>query len=47
MGRNTVEISMTAPLKYLLITVNVVALERFCFSDKENLKTVSEHIDSR
>ena len=31
---------MTAPLKYLLITVNVVALEKVCFSDKENPQAV-------
>ena len=40
MGRNTVAISMTAPSEYLLITVNVVALEKVCFSDKQNPKTV-------
>ena len=47
MGRNTVEIGMTATLQYLLITVNVVALETVCFSDKQNSKTVSQHIDSQ
>ena len=40
MGRNTVAISMTAPLQYLLISVNVVALEKVFFSDKKNPKTV-------
>ena len=32
---------MTAPLQYLLITVNVVAFEKVCFSDKQNPKTVN------
>ena len=40
MDRNTVAISMTAALQYLLITVNVVALEKFCFSDKQKPKSV-------
>ena len=40
MGRNTVAISMTARLKYLLITVNVVALDKAFFSNKQNPKTV-------
>ena len=31
---------MTAPLQYLLITVNVVALEKVSFSDTQNPKTV-------
>ena len=30
---------MTGPLQYLLMTVNVVALEKVCFSDKQNPKT--------
>ena len=47
MGRNTVAIWMAATLQYLLITVNVVALEKVCFSDKQNPKTVSQHIDSQ
>ena len=38
MGRNTIAISMTAPLQYLLITVNVVALEKASFSDTQNPK---------
>ena len=29
---------MTAPLEYLLITVNIVALEKVCFSDKKTLR---------
>ena len=37
MGRNTVAIWIAAPLQYLLITVNVVALEKVCFSDNEML----------
>ena len=32
---------MTAPSQYLLITVNVVALKKVCFSDKQNPKTVN------
>ena len=40
MGRNTVAISMRAPLQYLLITVNVLASEKVFFSDKQNPKTV-------
>ena len=46
-SRNTVAIGMTATLQYLLITVNVVALETVCFSDKQNPKTVCQHIDSQ
>ena len=40
MGRNTVAILKTAPLQYLLITVNVVASEKVSFSDKQNPNTV-------
>ena len=40
MGRNNVAISMRAPLKDLLITVKVVALEEVCFSDTQNPKAV-------
>ena len=40
MGRNTVAITMAAPLQYLLITVQVLALEEVSFSDKQNPKTV-------
>ena len=40
MRRNTVAISMTAPLQYLLITVMVVALEKVSFTDTKNLKAV-------
>ena len=32
---------MRAPFRYLLITVNVVALEAVSFSDTQNSKTVS------
>ena len=39
MGRKSVAISMRAHLQYLLITVNVVALENISFSDKQNPKT--------
>ena len=35
MGRKTVGISMVEPLKYLLITVKVVALEKVSFSDTQ------------
>ena len=38
---------MTAPLQYLLITVNVVALEKVFFSEKQNPKTVYSTIDIR
>ena len=37
MGLNTVAIWIAAPLQYLLITVNVVALEKVCLSDNEML----------
>ena len=47
MGRNTVAIWMAAPLQYLLITVKVVALEKVCFSDTQNPKAASSHIESR
>ena len=40
MGRKTVAISMVEPLKYLLITVKVVALEKVSFSDTQNPKAV-------
>ena len=41
MSGNTVAIWMGATLQYLLITVNVVALEKVGFTDKQNSKTVS------
>ena len=40
MGLDTVAIRMAAPLQYLLITVNVVALEKVSFSDTQNPKAV-------
>ena len=40
MGSNTVAIWMTGPLQYLLIAVEVVALEEVSFSDTQNAKTV-------
>ena len=40
MGRNTVEISMTTPLQYLLITVKIGALEKVFFSDTQSPKAV-------
>ena len=47
MYRNTVTICMAAPLRYLLITVKVVALEKVSFSDTQNPKGVFSNIDSR
>ena len=38
---------MAAPLQYLLINVNVVALEKISFSNTQNPKTVCKRIDSR
>ena len=38
---------MTAPLQYLLIAVNVVALEKVCFSNTTIPKSVCQQIDSR
>ena len=40
MDRNTVAISMAAPLQYLLITVKIVGLEKVSFSDTQNSKAV-------
>ena len=40
MRRNSVAICMTLPLQDLLITVKVVAEEKFCFSDTQNPKTI-------
>ena len=40
MGRNTVAISMAAPLQYFLISVKVVALEKVSFSDTQNAHAV-------
>ena len=40
MGRNTVAILMTAPLPYLLMSVEVITLENVSFSDIENPKAV-------
>ena len=40
MGRNTVVIIMAAPLQYLLITVQVFALEEVSFSDTQIPKAV-------
>ena len=47
MGQNTVSILIAAHFQYLWITVNVVALEKVSFSDKQNPKTVCYHIDSQ
>ena len=41
MSRNTVAILMTALFQYLLITLQVVALEEVSFSDRQTPKTVS------
>ena len=40
MCRNTVVILTTAPLPYLLITLEVITLEKVSFSDIQNPKTV-------
>ena len=40
MGRNTVALSMTEPLQYLLITLKIVTFEKVSFSDTENPNTV-------
>ena len=40
MGRNTVAISMIAPLQYLLNTLKVGTLEKVFFSNTPNPKTV-------
>ena len=40
MSRETVAISMTEPLQYLLITVKVVALQKISFSDTQNPQAV-------
>ena len=47
MGQNTVGMWMAAPLQYLLITVKLVVLEKVSFSDTQNPKAASHHIDSR
>ena len=39
-AKNTVSISTTVRLQYLLITVKVTDLERVFLSDMENLRTV-------
>ena len=44
---NTVALWMAEPLQYFLITVKVVALEKVCFSDKQNPKALCWHIDSQ
>ena len=46
MVRKAVAISMTARSQYFIFTVNVVALEKVSFSDRQNLKTVCYHIHS-
>ena len=38
MGRDTIAISIAAPLQYLLITVKVVVLKKASFSDTQNPK---------
>ena len=40
MDRQTFAILMVEPLKYLLITVKVVTLEKVSFSDTQNPKAV-------
>ena len=46
MGWNTAAIWTTAPLHYLLITVEGITLEKVAFGDIQNPETVCEHIDS-
>ena len=38
---------MTAPLQYLLITVEIVTLEKVPFRVTQNPKNICEHIDCR
>ena len=40
MGQHTVPNLMAGPLQYLLITMNVVALEKVSFSDTQNSRAV-------
>ena len=40
MDQHTVAILMPAALQYLLITVKLVVLEKFSFSDPQNPKSV-------
>ena len=40
MGQKIVGISMAEPLQYLLITLNVLALEKVSFSNTQNPKDV-------
>ena len=40
MGRNTATICTGAPVQYLLITVEVIMLEKAAFSDIQNPKAV-------
>ena len=47
MGRNNVAIWMAKHLRYLLITVKVVSLEKVSFSDTPNSKAVCGPIDSQ
>ena len=47
MGPNTVEISTTAPLAYLLITLDAIQLEKVSHSDMQYLKSAFSHIDFR
>ena len=44
MGRNFVAISMAEPLKYLLITLKVVVLEKVSFSNRQIPKTIDYDI---
>ena len=47
MGQHNFAVLMAAPLQYLLITLNVVALEKVSFSDRKSPKAVCLHIDSQ
>ena len=46
-GQNNVPILVTARLQHLSITLQVVALEKVSFSDRQNPKAVCLHIDSQ
>ena len=46
MGQHTVAILIAACLHYLVITVKLTALDRDFFSDTQNPKALSYHIDS-
>ena len=47
MGQHTVATWMAAHLHYLLITVKIIALEKFSFSDTQNPKSLCYDTDSQ